>query len=275
MGTRFFKIVGLFSYVVAAVALFAAIALVAIGGAQFTKGVDESIQKPNPTLELFLRDQKAARQDQKPRPGSKAAPSDDAGRKEAVEAFQVKIAPLFNRIVSALDKFAAETKQDSVNPKGLEKYLIKETPELQGDKYLEFLSSLAKEAESLGGKASQIATLPEDDPAYIKWRDFVPWFVASYMEQYRGEQGRIQKERLVQAANRVEALTLLGAAASAFLVFVFFTMILLLIQIEAHTRHVNESVALLQDVTNKVELSTRATALALRPRANVPKPPAQ
>lgn len=266
MGIRFFKIVGVFSYIAAALALLAAVALAIIGGTQLGKRVDNTIQKPSPTVDGFLREQKAALQDQRQRNAPNASPSNESARKAATAAFQAKLSPLLTRIVSALDTFAEQTAQEKVRRDGLENYLIKQTPELQGDTYLEFLSSFAKEAEDLAGRAPQIARLPVDDPAYTRWQDFVTWFVTSYMEQYRAEQVRIQQERAEQAAGRIEALTTLGTAASAFLIFVFFTMILLLVKIEENTRRVSEAFATVNEIASKVELNTRTTALALRPR---------
>jgi len=237
MGKRFFKIVGVFSYSAATLALIAAIALGVIAGSNYFGSVDEGIAKPQATLEQYLREKNQDHEAQaaaKKKPPAGSSNPDD--REDADREYQATLGPLFDRIVSSLDKFAATTNQRTVNRKGLEEYLIDNTEELDREEYLTFLKALANETEKLAEQAPSTIKDEPDSPSYVEWSEFVFWFATNYMQQYRAELGRIQAEQAEQTAERIASLTTAAAAAVAFLAFVFFTMILLLVQIELNTR---------------------------------------
>ncbi len=289
MGIRFFKIVGVVSYIAATLALIVAIGFAVMAGVGFVGRVDDVAKQPKPSFDEFLQKQRAEAASRTQSDTPPESSLNDNEPKIEDQAFQAKLTPLLNRVYAAVNRFGAATNQGSVEPAEFEKYLLKRTDEFDQEKYLAFLSSLGDAMEALASRSAQIAALPETDPGYVKWEQYVTWFTTTYIDQYHKEQRRIEEEKIAQEAERMRSLTLLAAAGSAFLAFVFFTMILLLVQIEANTRHsrealsavrqaiagstVNEHAAAIQEAVKKVELNTRATALSLRPKtAPAPRP---
>jgi hypothetical protein len=241
VGIRFFKVVGVFSYIAAALSLLAAVGLAALASIQFTEKTDETKRKPQVSFEQYQEQVQSSQRNNTPAKEDDPAEVQPKPDNVADGVFQEKLGLVFNRIVTAIDEFAAANNQGSVNREGLQKYLIDNTAALNRDEYLDFLSALANEAEKLSAKKQQISEMAADDPNHIKWDKFLDWFISSYMQSYNEEQERIQAEKVKQEANKSEALSELAVSGAAFMVFVFFTMILLLVRIEANTRYSFES----------------------------------
>lgn len=63
------------------------------------------------------------------------------------------------------------------------------------------------------------------------------WFAWEYMSRYQSELARIEQEKMEQAQAKAGSIATLIIAGSAFAIFVFATVILLLVRIESNTRN--------------------------------------
>jgi hypothetical protein len=62
------------------------------------------------------------------------------------------------------------------------------------------------------------------------------WIASELQAQLESENERVRAEQAKAVANKVQAAQLVGAAGIAFLVFIFFTLMLVLMAIERNTR---------------------------------------
>lgn len=236
MKDKFFKIVGGFSLTMASIAILIAVIAGLTALVQFNKSADEEIQQPNIRLVQIYSslEKKKGSESEESEPDS--YDDSDYGVDEAYENRQ-KMMSLVESTVASLNAFAKITKQGSVNQVALVRYLEGNTPGLEGQDYITFLEGLDKAAKELNDKSKDIAALKSDDVKYINWgADFLPWFVESYVEEYNKEQQRVQDEIVEAHVSQASSLVTVAVAAGAFVFFVFFTLILLMVQIERNTR---------------------------------------
>ncbi len=230
MKNKLFSIVGNFSLIVGVLALVVAIITGFTASNQFFGSADEDVEHPKIAFNEFYK-----RNDKKT--NEQEAPSDEKSESKEDQEYFKKLTPLTSSISQSFNDFAKTTKQGGVNEDGLEKYLIENTTVMDRENYLVFLESLAESADDLNDKANVVAELKVEDEKYIHWsNDFLPWFIESYMAEYSKELQRIKKEEMEDVVSRASSIVTVGVAISAFLAFVFFTLILLLVQIETNTR---------------------------------------
>lgn len=228
MGKRFFKIVGVFSYGVAAIALLGAIGLGIVSAGNYFSGVDDAVQEPTVTLEDYTN-QNVAESMGNEHSGDEEIAGDSARQEAQNEDYFERLNPLLERIVEAFDAYGFATDQGGVEADGLQAFLVNNTEILDREAYLAFLEELAVQAEALAGNANKAET-------EVVWTEFVTWFTNTYVQDYAEELSRIESERVAQSVSRGEAVGGAFSAGVAFSVFVLFTLILLLVQIEANTR---------------------------------------
>lgn len=232
MKEKFFKIVGGFSLFMASITLLVAIISGFTAANQFFGSADEDIDHPEIKLEQIHSKTGSNKTDA----DESVSKAESSSEKEDKEYFE-KLDSVLSSIINELNEFAKATDQGSVNEKGLEKYLIQNTESMGRDDYLIFLDNLSEASEDLNDKAEEIASLKPEDEKYIQWsKDFLPWFITTYTKEYNKELQRIQDEKMEDKLSQASSLVTAGIAASAFLIFVFFTLILLMVQIEKNTR---------------------------------------
>ena len=232
MKEKFFKIAGGFSLFMASITLLVAIISGFTAANQFFGSADENIDHPEIKLDQ-IHSKAGGNKPDKDKPVSKNENSTD---KEDEEYFE-KINPIWNSTVESLNAFAKATEQGSVNETALEDYLIKNTESMDREDYLIFLDNLNEASEDLNDKSEEIVLLKSEDEMYIHWsEDFMTWFVTTYTKEYNKELQRIQNEKMEDKLSKAGSLVTAGAAASAILFFVFFTLSLLMVQIERNTR---------------------------------------
>jgi hypothetical protein len=69
-----------------------------------------------------------------------------------------------------------------------------------------------------------------------RWEAFTSWIVNELHSQIQAENERVQRETAEAVANKAAALQLLEAAGVSFIIFLLFTLILVLLAIERNTR---------------------------------------
>jgi hypothetical protein len=239
MGNKFFRIVGVASYILAALALAVAIfATIASGNAWLT-GVDEDIQQPEIGMEGYREYVNPEAESDDP---VGLGEMDRKNREEENSAIQERI----NNLAVLINKYARLTSQGSANKEGLDNWLRSQAGNLPHADYLRFLDSLIEsfetdlvnpaENEDPSLLVTNIPGLAGADTTHINWDKYLEWFTWEYLSRYQSELARIEQEKLEQAQAKAGAIATLIIAGSAFAIFVFATVILLLVRIESNTR---------------------------------------
>ena len=243
MKNTMFKIVGVFSFIAACLALVAAIAVGVTGGSTFMKGagiwfvdvekkVKEGDKAPDLGVESF-KIQKVLSASKSPTTAKKDTNGGSAKVEDSV--FDKKKKELEDKIVGQIAAFAAIAKQDGVNNDGLVNYLEANSV-VSGQEYLSFLEKLSADFGSLSSKASEMSILSTSDPKYVGWMEYVQWYTEAYMGHIKEQQDKIDAKKSEAVLQQAEGLKLLMYAAAPFCAFISFIMLLLIVQIEKNTR---------------------------------------
>jgi hypothetical protein len=95
---------------------------------------------------------------------------------------------------------------------------------------IDFLVKIAKASEELNAKYEQF------NSRLIEPTDFLEWYRKKYISKLQEEKTRIEAEKAKAEESKAQSLTFAYFAAVAFIVFVSFTIILVLFRIELNTR---------------------------------------
>jgi len=243
MKNKMFRIVGGFSFSVATLALLTAVVLGLIAGSKIMGSVNDTISTATFSSDDYLHEREAqAEADAEPDPQSTqnaAAPKKEVSDED--REYQEKVRALLKGITDDINAFANQTKQPNINAEGLEQYLLGQTGDMRRDEYLDFLGSLRDASAGLKENAKDVSGLKSDDSKFIDWQEFLGWFVSSYLSHYADEQSRIVTEQGQVDAGHSSAVIMLEVAGGAFLVFICFVILLLLVQLEVNTRKLAES----------------------------------
>ncbi len=233
MKNSFFKIVGGFSLIIASLALVLAIILGFKAGDDFFSSANEDIRYPELSFRDFYN-----RNDNADQAESLSNSKNESGNSKEDEDYLKKRNQLLKNITKSFNEFASLTNQQSVNPEGLQGYLAKNFSEIMNrEDYLIFLKELDDAASDLNKEGEEIAKLKPEDEKYVHWAtDFIPWFIEAYISEFSKELQRINNEKLQTQSQKASSIATAGVAAGAFMSFVFFTLIVLLVQIERNTR---------------------------------------
>ena len=113
--------------------------------------------------------------------------------------------------------------------------LVAQLPAVQHDTLaLAFMRQFAGLSKSFADDPANHVSDPSEKGR--RWDRFFAWVITELQRQIEAENERVQRESAEVATNGAEAMRLLGAAGVAFIVFVFFTLMLVLIAIERNTR---------------------------------------
>lgn len=239
MGIKFFRIVGGFSYILAALALSIAIIAALASGSAWLTGVDDDISTPDIVVQEY---KESLSHNNEPDHAPRHEDTTATDTSQWQDTTQIRI----DKLCALIDEYAINTSQNGVNRDGLSNWLYQTTESLGDDQYLVFLDALIVSVESgltAPARNKDLTALMLDSPntnsaqpAYISWDKYLEWFTGTYLEHHQEELQRIAHERSQQMQERSGAIATLIAAGMAFAVFVFATVILLLVRIEANTR---------------------------------------
>lgn len=241
MGTRFFKIVGIVSYGLAAVALISTVILGLAAANGYFGGVDDDIDTPELAMEDY-------REDMAPEPEANEAASE--GQEQTTpepDPLEAEAGRLIKDLVQQIWKYTEVTGQGDPRKDELESWLYNQTSALRSqEERIAFLKSLNETfTESLvepaqDGEESILAKnvpgLENAETRHINWAQFIGWYTLTYMEHYQEGLARIEEARQQHLQDKQAALFSAGAAGVAFLIFILATLVLVLVRIEHNTR---------------------------------------
>jgi hypothetical protein len=242
MKNTMFKIVGVFSFIGAVLALVLAVGFGYKGGATFIKGagiwfidVEEQVKEKENPLDLGIENYKVQKVLSASKSAKEGKGSLNAADAHIDSAFETRKDELIDIIAKEIGGFASVANQDGVNRDRLEEYFDKATI-VEGQEYLAFLEKLSVDIKALTDKASEIAKLNPDDKKYVSWMEYVQWYLQSYMAQVTERQQEIENRKTQAAADQAAGLSVLAIAGGVFVIFIMFVMLMLVVQIEKNTR---------------------------------------
>jgi len=103
------------------------------------------------------------------------------------------------------------------------------------------LNQLLTFTEDLKNKAAELSKLESNDPRKVKWVNALDWFLEQEGTHLKTEERRIEREYLQVGEDKQDALQLMMASGVAFLIFMLFVIILVLLKIETNTRQLNSA----------------------------------
>lgn len=240
MGNKFFRIVGVASYILAAIALAVAIFATIASGSAWLTGVDENISQPEISMDDYRESLNPESETEESLPVGDLAPEDYEEQKSEIQE-------RINNLTVLINKYGRLTSQPGANKEGLGNWLRSQTNRLSHQDYVRFLDSLIDtfkhelvepaESEDPSLLVTNIPGLENADTTHVNWEKYLGWFAWEYMSRYQSELARIEQEKMEQAQAKAGSIATLIIAGSAFAIFVFATVILLLVRIESNTRN--------------------------------------
>ena len=228
---KLFKLISMLSITIAVIVLFGSVIVGLNSITCFFHTVNKNIKiKPltsNEFIDNKIQNKKATT--------TKVNTKSDLKNKK----YQIDAIKYYSDIIKSVDSFAIITNQDTINGKALEHYLVNNTQGTTRKEYLNYLASLSNDLKQLDLKAKEISLLKPTDPKYIAWPDFLSWHIKSYMQKFNQEKNRIYSEQVKNHEKKSKGKLLLIITGILFGLFVLFSIIAILVQIEFNTRHIN------------------------------------
>ncbi|GEM_PF-2590564 len=236
----FISFVGMFSMLVAVIAICTLLVSLAIGGNQYTSSVNKTISEPD----IDYQDYKDAKQDAYNQSYESEDPmvsdTDKKAAKLADAEAKLNLDKKFNSFYTPIaQNFNVYAKETGDNP-------VSNFPNLRGDLFrllidnedgsFHLMQPLLDFSIDLKDSAADIKKLPENDSRKVKWIDSLNWFLEQKDSHLHRENMRIENEYQRVKHDKEEAAQFMMLAGGAFLVFIFFVLLLVLLRIERNTR---------------------------------------
>jgi hypothetical protein len=239
---RFFTLVRWFGLIVTSIALGIAVIAAISGLLKLFHHPNTSVHTPTVTYGDFRRaiapEQSSADRNNDTTLQQKQA---EAAKAMAEAEFEKQLKPHLDAIVANITAYADNLGQAKPDAKALGDYVrtnMQQALRATDDHSLQwsYVSGLEKATHDLAADASRLSKLDPSDPNRVRWDAFIDWFTSQYKHQLSVELQRISAERMETIAGKEAAPALFYAAASAFGIFLVFTLLLLLLRIELNTR---------------------------------------
>ncbi|WP_096738888.1 hypothetical protein [Pseudoalteromonas atlantica] len=237
---KYFKVVGYFSFFCATIAILVVLLVgsgIGIKLISSSASVDvEQVDTRFSNLEQQLEKQEDARYESTAVTSQNDIDSYQAEVAASFE-FQKNEEEYFAKIETNLNSYAKVLGQRSVKEKGSSYYMQTFSEINNGDPKFIFWKDLLEFTEDLDDSATSISEYKNTDKRKVEWPDAISWFINAYMENIAREANAEQEQdRNFQKAFEAttDGLVVIGIAFS---IFMYFTMILALLRIEANTRN--------------------------------------
>lgn len=250
----FFKILGIFFYYLAGLALATSIIFALVSLNQFLDSPDDDFKLKSLTLseyeDILKKEDKEAKEQKKQAEEQKkqAENNKTVGQREKQDQSnktseskpkekELTAEDLLKlKICSDIDQYAALTVQNSMRCEYLDEVTSQYETTFNKEIKNEFLNRLSIETGRLLKKAPKIAKESKGSYLHIQWDKFLIEFRENFEKNLEIEQNRIRKEVQKSRVANSKALDSFMIVGIAFGVFIFFSLLLLLVKIEENTR---------------------------------------
>jgi len=233
----FFSVVRKFCMFIATISILVVAVLLMTSLSDFMSSADEDISEPDVSYSDY-KDKLQKRYDQSYiQKDSGMSSTEQKENKIAEDSKKLKFEKEFDeyyiKIESNLNEYAKTVSDDPVSNYNLREWILKKAID---ENSFEIMEELDDFVDDLINDANNLKKLGQDDVRRQKWIKSLEWFFDERDAQLQLENARIQQEHLDAMVDKTEALSQLMVAGSAFMVFMFFVIILVLIRIETNTR---------------------------------------
>ncbi len=240
---RFYSILRGFGLLATTIALIAAIFAAVNGISKITPHTESVLQPPNATYEDFRRQMAADRSDVSPiSADTTLQKKEEAAAEASAEAeFEKRLKPELDSIVADLGSYAAKTDQAKPSAQAVGDYVrtkMQRVTRVSGADTLawRYVAGLKNATHELFLDSDRLSKLEPSDQRRVRWDVFLDWYNEQYEHQINVEIQRINSDNAQAVSNAAQAPVYFYVAAVAFGIFIFTTLLLLLLRIEANTR---------------------------------------
>jgi len=238
---RFFSIVRIFSMLIASIAVIICAAALIWAIQQFTSSANTDIAEPEINYQKYkeqLEDNHAQRYEDGYSPAQQSTEDKEAQLERESEQLAIR------KEFDSYYKNIAENISDYAKTMGDEP--LKDYPKLndhlfkvlvtQNDNSFTLTQALEDFTDTLKDQAEELKNLNNTDVRRVTWLQSLNWFLGEIDSQILAEENRIEKEHNLARRDRSSALQTIAISGVAFLVFMLFVIILVLLKIENNTR---------------------------------------
>jgi len=237
--TTFFSVVRKFCMFIASISIIVVVIFLLSSLSDFMSSADEDISDPDVSYNEY-KDELQNRYDNSYVTKDSATSSSSTEQKERKLIadserleFEKEFDKDYKEIEKHLNEYAKIVGDDPVSNYNIRKWLLDKATE---EDNLDSLNELNDFVEDLRDDADKLKKLDSADQRRPKWIKSLEWFFDERNKQLQNEHERIQQEHYEAMTDKAEALTQLIVAGSAFITFMFFVIILVLMRIESNTR---------------------------------------
>jgi len=229
---KFFVVIKYFIIVVMVVSLLAAIGGGVIGFIKYNKKADTTIKPPQINYDNLIQEYRQ----KKLQPPSSSSPSGpQVFVRENPDNIPAEYLPALTSIEIALKGFATETQQDQPGNNTRAKIYKRAATFKEYFPIADTLKLLNDEAQKLLTDAPRVKSLPASDIEAVTWGEFLTFFFKSVDTNLEMQRRNIAEEQArIDRENR-QGQILLNSAASSVGLFLIFTILLALFNIESHS----------------------------------------
>jgi hypothetical protein len=240
---RFFTIVRWFGLMVTSITLAIAVAAAASGLFKLLPQTSSGIHTPKAAYDDFRRTTDALSTDNSQKSADTTLKQKEvAAANAAAEAdFERSLKPHLDAILGNLVNYAVKIDQAKPSAQAVGDYVRSNMQQVwrsTRDDAAEwgYVQGLETATHDLAADAERLSKLDSGNPSRVRWDTFLDWFTRQYNQQINADLQRINMERAQAIANAAEAPGFFYAGAVAFGIFIFATLLLLLLRIELNTR---------------------------------------
>lgn len=253
MENLFFRIVKVFSLVVALLAIVACLGFLGYAGYNY-------FQPPNISFQESSVDFNSFKSELERMAAEANATNENEINEKLPQESQFKGSEIPDRYLSRLNEiemlFINIVRELRQPPLGQEVRLrIYQAAQRLGESHIDpYLDNLTFFLKALTENIGYFKDFEMEDKRYITAKKIHLWFFQAYSDQLESEYNRIRSEELAYEARKIKAYAALPFAAGAFGAFMYFTLVLVLLAIENNTR---KEVEVTEDTTaqDHIEIS--------------------
>lgn len=233
----FFSVIRKFCMFVATVAILVVIMSLLVSVIDYMSSADEGISEPEISYVKY-KDELQGKYEQKYQQQQTGLSVTEKKEKQlAIDGekleFEKEFDEYYHEIELNLNEYAKIVGDDPVARHPVRNDLLQIAIHQQS---LEAIAELDNFVEDLVDDANNLVKLGKSDVRRPTWVSSIEWFFFERKKQLRLEHERIQQEQHDALQDNANALKKLMMAGSAFIAFMFFVIILVLMRIESNTR---------------------------------------
>ena len=243
MDKAFFGIVRRFGLVVAFLALVSCLGAIAWGVMLYQTPVQRQLATPSLNYSQFKESLRPTPVNETANGSTEQFQAPGSSQRQSKTEFERKFDAFLSQIVINGNRYLSPDftlREDRIRSACLE--MTQSLPQDQHDALaLAFMEQFAAASKKFADDPANRANVYSPSDKGDRWQAFINWITSELQRQIQAESERVQQETAKAMENRTQALQVFAMGGVAFIAFVFFTLMLVLIAIERNTRQLATS----------------------------------